>query len=486
MVIDYIWQFIRGNMALRIVAIVNVVVITPMLIRTLGVEDYGYYGYLFGLVSLLYLFLSLGTMEYGNLYVPTQTNDKNRSILFYTLLMTRLLLAPIYCVILYFILKNGLFDLNVEERYIPFVLLWTFAFTITCVIEVINRLLKINIYYSFQLALNVLLILAMVYTILSAGDSYMLFSLSSVVYIILALVALYIFLKNIAPRPMDLSIMQGHWRECGFLFLTAITWAILTFTDKYFIMQYLGKGYELGAYNVASVIAYGLLMFVFIPVKGFMLNFVSLAIRKEDTDLEQKSMGAFMVIFPIFIMPFVLGLAVYGEPFVVFYGSADAKIAHSYTFWVTSAIFAYTFAQFFLEKMLMHDPNKNKYALFVNLFLLTINIALNMTLVPLYGALGAAYTLFITLVGGAGIIIYLSQRSKGRLHHMKSYLSPWVVLIVVYGIGHQFWDDNYGLWATMLFSGFSWVFVILGGWCFKEPRELYLWLWDRIQLKYNG
>lgn len=482
MIIDYIFQFIKGNIAVRLLTIVNLGLVTPLLLRTLSVEDYGYYGYIVSFIMMVALFLSMGTNEYATVYVATYEDDKKKSNVLYSLLCGRLLMTPIILGVWYWAFTTDMFTLNVDADYVPIVLIGALVFSLAPLMEIKNRLFHLTSYYSYKFIYLLMNIVAMAYIIWQSGDTYTLLILEVAINIILGIAIVWIMVKTIPLSRPDFGFFKNKITQCGILFINAGVWSLLVMADKFFLLHYTDRQ-SLGLYNLGSIIVSGLMVLVFITTKDMMLNFAAHATRVNDKDYQQKVHNAFIVIFPVMIMPFILGLSLYGKPFVVLYGGADFMASHQYIIWLGLGYFVYQFASFFFEKQMMRNDSYIKILSFITLFLLFINIPANIIFIQKYGAIGAAYATFLTLTLGAGIILYIINSKTDEPINLLSCFKLWCILLGVYALGYALWDNDYGIIGTLIFCAVSWGAVIVASCLFKDSRELFLWLFDRIQKK---
>lgn len=480
MVIDYIFQFIKGNIALRFLSILNIALLTPLLLRTLGVEDFGYWSYLGGIIMTASLLLSFGTNDYAILYVSSTKTERERSKILYSLLCTRIALTPITLGFIYLIITFEPFNFKVKDDYLPIVLLGALGYSFFILAEIFNRILKLKLYYALQIIWLIANMIAIVYIIFYKHNSYVLMSLEALINGIFAIVIIGFLVKIIPVVRPAFAYVRGEYKKFIALFLNMGIWHLIYMTDRYFLLQY-SDAYILGLYGLAGLLIAGLMSFILMPFKQFVLNFISKSVAENDTDFHNKILESFIIAFPIMMMPFVLGLAIYGLPFTRLYGGADFIESQAYIIWLGIGYFMYTHATFFIEKEMMRRKSFIRNSIFLNIGMFIMNIPLNIVLIKTYGGIGAAYATFITLCFACVVTFYMLAKHPvlNYLHHIK----PWTVVLCVYALGYTLWDDSYGIAGTFLFSGFSWVLIIAICFAFKKPRELMLWVYENIKQK---
>ena len=484
MVIESIGQFLRGNVVLRLLSVVNLAIVTPLLVRVLGVDDYGYYTYLTNVVFVLAMFMSLGINEYCVLYNTSEPNKQKRAKIFHTLLRFRLLYLPVAVFALYYILKTDIFSLKVHSDYIPMVLFGAVAFSLYHLSEMLNRLLQMGHYYTTKIMWLTATLGVFIYVIYTHENSQTLLYMEAWANAIFGITIVYLIIKSIPYAKPDFSVLRSIWGKCSILFLSGGAAFLMHLTDRYFLMQYYGKT-ELGLYGLAIAISAGVSAFVLFPVKDFMMNFVTHASREQDPHLKNRVINGFTVIFPTLIMPFILGLAIYGEPFVRLYGGDDFVQSHPFIIWLGGGIFIYAFAIFLLESAMLQDDKKLKLMMGVNLVLLALNIPLNIILIQHYGAIGAAYATFITQLVAVTIILYMVWHRDKIASYTFSSLWLWLILAVVYGVGYQIWDKSHGFMAMLIYCALSWGAILALSALLSEPRALFFWLISNIREKYK-
>lgn len=482
MVINYIGQFVRGNVLVRTFSIFNIIIVMPLLIRTLGVEDFGYYNYLISIVVNVAIAFSLGMSEYSVLYVPTQDTQQKSATIFYTLLGVRLLYLPVFLIISYIVLSHDIFRLKVEPQYLYWIMFSSVFISMHGFLEIINRFLKFNTYYNIRLGFVFANSMAMGYVILSKNTIDVLFPLICITNALYTIAIMWFLRGLLKPIKIDFSMLRNIYQKCIFLFFNTSILYLMGFISFFFLLHYQGK-YELGLYTIVVTICIGFATFVLQPVKDFMTSLLTLGFRENDMDLKAKAIKSYMIVFPVLVMPFILGYAVYGLPFTLLYGGGQFEQSHQYAIWVGLATFMSMFAYFFSDAILMHDDKNNKFIFIINVLILAINVGLHWALIQRLGTIGVAYATFISMMGGACIIMILSYYKGIFNFNIMPYLSPWLVLGVVYGFGHLFWHNEYGMLGTLVFSAVSWGAVIALSLLFSAPRDLFKWFYSRLRDK---
>ena len=380
--------------------------------RTYSVEDYGTFTLCLTVVNLVTTFALLGFTDSLAREIPYYRSFKVSKInglislsLFIMAVSGMLFAVGMYLFSDFFANTFNNPDLSVYIRILSFSI--PFCVMIRIVITICRGLGSSKEQVLFQNILqNVLFLLSLICAIV-LGWSFDFTFFGYLLAQIITAAILVIYLYNRRSFRIDLrcdtKILMDMLTLSLPLLFTSISFYLATWTDSLMIGYYMSSQY-VGYYNVAFMFAQ------LIPVILTSAAFLYLPLASELYDQNQLEhfKQAFHTLSKwiiLFTFPYFCILLIYPEIIIGFFFGADYLPAAQTMQVLTIGYFIYVI--FGLSNWNIMILKQSKFILFVNVILTSVNILMNLALIPTYGIYGAA---FASLFFYASIGVFYSIR----------------------------------------------------------------------------
>ena len=260
------------------------------------------------------------------------------------------------------------------------------------------------------------------------------------------------------------------------LFLSAIFINVMLWADTFFL-GFFGSPYDVGIYNVALPLAAGMGIFlasfsrVFYPIIAQMV--IKGEAKKEGKLYQSMSRWIFLLSFPVLVVfvlfPNTVIATLFGSEFLT--GSVALMI-------LAIAYFVNIIVGPTAETLISFD--KNKTVFWLNLATVTMNILLNITLIPSMGIVGAAVATAVSFIGREAYSFILVRKLinlKVELIPYLKYIFSGVLAVIFAGVVYSISFPNLGrVGAIILFfivaASIYATFLILTGSLNRDDVEL--------------
>jgi O-antigen/teichoic acid export membrane protein len=360
--------------------------------RTLGPNDYGLYNYATAIVAILGVLCSLGL---NSILIKNflKDNTNSESILVNAILM-RLLLAII--VVLITILGMNFYsegDRGLIIALMSVSLLFQSSLVIRSWFEA-----KVQSKYAV-IAENISFVICStlrVYFIVF-NPSILLFSLVFVLESFISSVMLIYFFKktngNKFKIEIDCLIVRNLLRESWPLIISSACWIMYTRLDKVMISSIMGNK-EVGIYSAAVIISDILCMLPAIIASSLIPKALILKNKSKNEYLKRFQLTYDLSILVAFIS--ILFVWFFSKSLIVFLFGTEYSAG-------AVVLQIYAWGGVFLTMMMvsgryMVQEGLQKLMVARHVLGLTVNVALNFILIPLYGIEGAAYASLLALM----------------------------------------------------------------------------------------
>ena len=146
-----------------------------------------------------------------------------------------------------------------------------------------------------------------------------------------------------------------------------------------------------------------------------------------------------------------MGFAIYGYNFLILYAGDNFSQSYQYIVILLIVVYFNLIMYFYSQKYFLQNEQKAIKIMFkITVFVLIINIILNIITIPRYGLMGATFSSVIASLLQCLAIIYITKSFSLFVNIIK-YLIP---VSIVWGAGYYLWDDDYGFWLM-------WVYCII-------------------------
>ena len=399
--INMILNSIKGVMA-----VLFPLVSFPYISRVLGAEQIGKYNFSNSIVSYFSLLAGLGIAAYARREGSIIRKEREKissfssEMLSINLLTTLISYATLFCVLL----------------LVPFLRNYSIIILVLSLSILLNTIAVEWIYMIFE--------------------DYAYITIRSIVFQLLALIALFLFVKEredlikytwitvIASagssllnfihsrRYVDFRLtlklnLKKHLKSILVFWASTVAITIYVSSDIT-ILGFICDDYVVGIYSV-SVKIYTIVknilasaIVVVIPRLCFYIG------EKNESDFKKTAVDTVNTIFTITI-PALVGICVYCKEIVLFVGGNEFADAYKSLFLLSISLFCYMFA-FFWGQCVLIPLHKERIALFASVASAISNIILNFVFIPFLQESAAAITTIIGEGTAAIICMYYSRR----------------------------------------------------------------------------
>lgn len=379
--------------------------------RNFGPEVYGLFSLAFIIIQLFVALFSLGLpdglLRYISFYMGKKEIDKVKHIFRKSLII--ILVSGIISGIFLFLLSdfisikffhdpNLIIFLKIFSILIP---LWALS---NIFITVIRAFERINVYSFFvNILQNAIKLATLVLFILVGINSSKAVIYSFFLGILVTLIGPYLYCKYKLPVIFEKYKMEEKEKNKVTKDLISYSWPIMflsTLTIIFywadsFIIGYFKSISDVGIYNAAVPIA---MLLGFFP-ELFMQLFFPLTTkefsRKRMNVVEELSKQTAKWIFILNLPVFILIILFPGVIINILFGAEYITAVNSLRFLVIGSFFS---SIFIISNSLISILGKSKLILTDMLITFTINLFLNILLVPVYGINGAAFSTMISVI----------------------------------------------------------------------------------------
>ena len=228
---------------------------------------------------------------------------------------------------------------------------------------------------------------------------------------------------------------------------------IAGYSDR-LILSYFGRLDEVGLYSIAYQFAY--ILYIFNDAVTQVQGPVSMSGLTSDRERARQQIVEFVRVYVWVMAVLYLGMALFSREVIDWF--LDPRYLESYK---VIAILASIYAISGLYRVfstVVSFHNKTWIISTAAILQALINIALNFTLIPLFGMYAAAWSSLLSLVGYLGWIVYWSQRLEPiDLPWKAVFVSAGGVMAVIavwYWLDHEEWTPMLLVYKFLLLAGF--------------------------------
>jgi len=394
------------NLIYQIVAIILPFITTPYLSRVLGATNIGIYGYTLSISAYFILFGSLGIALYGQREIAyEQNNIKKYSKSFIEILSLRIITMTISLALFYLIFCiNGEFNnyfkiLTLELIANTLDISWFFQgleeFKKTVGRNLIIKTISVILIFIFVKTKNDLNIYFIIYT----------------VSILIGNLSLWLYLpKFITLKYIKKLNLKKHFKATLVLFIPQIAIQIYTILDKTMLGTIIVNKAEVGYYTQAEKMI-KLMLTIITSLGTVMLPRIASSYAKGDSEtIKIYITRAFNLVFLISI-PMIVGIICISNIFVPwFFGQGYDKVVPIMII-LTPILLLIGMSNVIGMQYLLPTKKQKEYTYSVVIGAI-VNFAINLMLIPKYGAIGAAI----------GTIIAEATVTAAQISYTKKYI----------------------------------------------------------------
>lgn len=410
------------NSAYQVLTMFIPLITTPYISRVLGAEKIGIYSYAFTIAKYYVMFIMLGLNNYGNRSIAAARNDRdNLSKTFWSIYAMQITTGVV-----------------VSGFYLAYSVFFAEDIIISCVfaLYVISACIDINWFFFGMEKFRVTVTRNMIIKLLTTLSVFAVVKTQNDIYkycfiiaagTLVSQVALWPFVRKLTDfyRP-SWGDVKPHIKPNLALFLTVIGVSLFKMMDKLMLGGMTDKE-QVGFYESAEKVITIPTMFVTSLGTVMLPRMTNMLVNKEEKSNELINKSIIFALFLASSMGFgIMGVAKTFVP--LFYGPGYDLCITLFVILLPTGLFM-AFANVIRTQYLLPHHMDREYIIssFVGA---AINIAINLLLIPNYGAVGAAVgTLFAEL----SVCVYqaFSVRKGVELGRYVKNVAPLVIAGVV-------------------------------------------------------
>lgn len=395
--------------------------VSIILARSLGTSKFGEISYLLSLLTLFSPLFSMGLMGIvtREVFLYKESEDK--------VIISAIFIRIIGCCFFSILILISLFFITKSFTYrdLFIVLLIGNLFSVFNVCEYWFEAKIKSKYVSFirMLTTTIFSILKITAVFYFSNNIIYLIGAYSLEFVFLNLSVLYLYLKislNSLFKKIDLHYSFNLFKESFWLILSGIASVIYLKIDQVMLAEMTSMS-EVGIYAVAVRMSEVWYFFPSAIVASFFASIMEAKLISYDKYVYKlQNLCNFLFCLALFIATCVTFIA----DFVIdiLYGANYSDSSNILVIHIWASLFI--FMRELLTKWLIAE-RLMKFSLLNNLTGAILNVVLNFYLIPLYGAIGAAYATLISYAFASYFILFAHKESRKMAYIMsKSIISP--------------------------------------------------------------
>ncbi len=435
--------------------------------RILGPADYGRYGLVVTLTTMVIILIGNGIPTAMAKYISEifETNPRMVLVIKRKAILLQSALIGSIAVIFFFsapLIARALGD----ETLIP-------LFRISTLI--IPSFAAASFYFSFYTALHkfnvqsILKTMRSIFKVLAiVGLAYVFgvpgsiagFALAAlIVFAIAFLLDQLIYTKDIkkAAQAQNLSLQSNFetkkllnyaWQIIIFF----LAYELLISIDLYLVKGILHDDYLTGIYN-ASLTVGRIPYYIFYALTIMLLPVISKSTSQSDHEKTNSVISQSMRLMTIMLVPAVILMSKFSEPIIkLFYSEKYLEAAYPMSILAYGVGFL---TIFYVMSFVLNGAGKTKIPMWISIFGVIINTALNYFFIKSYGIAGSAVATTIASFVVMLAILYFIKRDFGVLIHLKSIIKMLIAGTIM------FFAANFFSQGTFIFLIWSFILIVL-------------------------
>lgn len=417
------------NLLYQILVIVIPIITIPYISRVLGARNIGIYGYTLSISAYFILIGSLGVALYGQREIAyVQNNKKKCSKRFWEIFLLRILTIGIATVIYYFIFVKGNLKYGIYFKILLLEILGN-AIDISWFFQGLEEFAKT---VSRNLIVKILSLISIFIFVKTRNDLYIYFIIY-VLSIVIGNLTLWLYIPKYLEKVniKRLNIFR-HLKPTIALFIPQAAIQIYTILDRTMIGTIISEKAEVGFYTQGEKIIKLLLTIITAMGTVMLPRIANRFAEKDNKAISSYIYKSFNLVF-ILACPLTFGIISVSKPFVpLFFGPGYERVIPIMMILSPIIIFIGISNVIGMQYLL---PTKRQKEFTASVICGAItNFIINLYLIKMYGAIGAAIaTLIAELVVTTIQLIYVknSFSLKKILLIMKPYLCASFIMFII-------------------------------------------------------
>ena len=451
MCLEYTMLFAKifvGEMFIKSLDIIKLIIITPFLIRYLGVENYGLYTYIIATAGILTILFNVGTSELTKTYYNLSDDSEQKKQIGSVYIVSLFTAGIFISFAMYNTTISDFIDMDIQYLILCSItaLSHVFSGTILQIAQYQRKLRKVYFLHILNFVLFCLVILYVMYFDKSLYEFILYYVYAQTLY----LVACLLYLSELSLNfSIDLNYIKNGIMKSIFFMFHSLTIIGLTYADRIVIKNYM-TDYDLGIYSLSS----NIVLLLIGSLSSFLFPIIKIKINENINSKEKISKIRYLTdnVINVLFVPIIIGLAVYGYNFIIFYAGDDFMQSYQYMIVLLIPMYIHLILYFYTEKYILQQKLVAIQTLFkINVFALFVNVTLNIVTIPEYGLWGAAVSTLISAVITFLYVLYITK----SLYMMRGAVKYVLPAIIAWGGGGYLWDNSYGFWWMWVYCIFS-------------------------------
>ncbi|WP_349763452.1 flippase [Fusobacterium sp. SYSU M8D902] len=426
------------NMLYQFFIIITPLITTPYVSKVFGAEKIGIYSYTLSVATYFMVVGSLGFPLYGQREIAiVSENKRKRSSLFFQIILAQLILILIVILIYLFFVFN-IVEENRQIYLIQTVGLFGASFATSWFYMGIE---KFEVSIGKNIFVKIFSIVTIFLFVKSSNDLYKYTFIIGFANVLGNLIILIDIKKYVSFSKKEITLKKiiCHLKPAFILGIPYYITVFYTIIDR-IMLGFLGSGYqELGYYEQAQKIL-TLAIAIITTISTVLLPVLSNKIEKKNYQEVQSILLLGVNIVLILGFPIVVGLVVIGDMLVPwFFGKEFIKVGLLIKIFAPLPLFV-GITDLIANKYLIANK-KEKNLIYIILISVLANIILNLSLIPKFNSLGAAYAtilaefikLIITIIYVKDYffnILFLKNLVNESIKYMFSSIVMFIILIL--------------------------------------------------------
>jgi stage V sporulation protein B len=272
-----------------------------------------------------------------------------------------------------------------------------------------------------------------------------------------------------SPTSIDKIELSFDWRK-----LVNYAWQIIIFflayellisIDLYMVKGILRNDNLTGIYNAALTVG-RIPYYIFYAMTIFLLPMMSKSTSSNNNEKTTKILSQSMRIMLILLVPMVILMSVFAKPVILdFYGNRYSAAAYPMSILEYGVGFL---TVFYVMAFALTGAGKTKIVMNISLIGFVLNAILNYILIKQYSIVGSAIATSITSFVITIWVLYYLWRDFGKLVELKTILKTFTAAVIMYFASFFFSQGRiiFILWSIILFA--LYLFVL---WLMKEIKR---------------
>ena len=386
--------------------------VTPYISRTLGTVGVGEYSYSLTIAQYFVLFSMLGIKNYGNRLIAQSRDDKNAlDRAFSSLLSAHLLISAVVCVVYYAYCRSSASS-SYALMQAPLVI--SAVFDVSWVYFGLEKFKLVAVTGSALKAMSAGLIFALVRDGQDVWKYCLIMALCFLAQQLVLCVPLGRYVRLVKPTWAEIT---AHIKPLTVLFLPAVAVSIYKQMDKV-MLGLMSTRSQLGCYQYADT-AVGTPMTVIEAFGGVMLPRMSYLAKRDAAPDSDRYLSLSMKYVMGLSIPMGLGLSAVATVFApLFFGKAFT-LSGQLMQWLAITVPFIAFSNVIRTQFLL--PNNRDKDFVVSVCAGAVcNFAVNLCLIPMYGAMGATIGTIVTEILVCMVQVFAVRKELPLMRYIRS------------------------------------------------------------------